>query len=737
MLAVPVDDLSSDAIDADARATVPPPVIVSAPRAVKKATISDLSSDAIDAEARAEVPPVEPQAAAQPKNGYDSSENDVYSGVGEAALHAATAGGASILGGLRGLVHPLTHAIGIDPAATAADAVTSTQRGLTYEPRTDEGKAITELPGQAVEATRKGLNWAGARAAEISPLLGSPNAGDVLTNPGDLIGNIMAAPGKVIDRATGGGTNLAGVGYAIGSAAPTAAAFALGARGGAAGERAAASSAADTAGKPVSAPGAAQTPGTPLTMAEAENVAKSGAAPVKSAPVAADTPTDQIKPGQILSDDARTERAKALAAVGFDEGRESAINGDHRSRAVEYQMTKYDEPAGEAAAKQFEAEKNTMAANLQQQIRDGGGTVGMDQGALDARGKTIVRPIQQLRDWFDTQASALYKAADAQAQGQPVMLKSFGDTLGDDSMITNQDRVYLKSAVQSFAKKAEMTVGDDGTLSGTALQAETVRKWLNSERTNANGKFADALKQSLDNDVTGAAGGPIYDKARAMWRLRQQTIDDPKGISSLLDEEDGNRKVAYEKVPGNLASMPQDQFAHIVDTLRNLPPEIQDSGNAAIGEIKAHYLNQMLDASTETKAGTVRPFWNGNAVKTVIKNNSGRLQTLMSPDELAKVDALRKAGDILSFDPTYPGASAQAANAVKQGLMSHAVKVGIKGGAGAIAGGLFGPAAGVGATMATEGIANRAAGAIGSAQALNRWKSGSVPLDSLLRPSSK
>ena len=103
-------------------------------------------------------------------------------------------------------------------------------------------------------------------------------------------------------------------------------------------------------------------------------------------------------------------------------------------------------------------------------------------------------------------------------------------SLADPSQLTNSDRVNLQGAATAYAKKAGMTLGDDGTLSGTALQAETVRKWLNQERTNANGRFVDALKDSLDDDVGQAAGGPIYDQARQLWRLRQQTLGDPKGI---------------------------------------------------------------------------------------------------------------------------------------------------------------------------------------------------------------
>ena len=104
----------------------------------------------------------------------------------------------------------------------------------------------------------------------------------------------------------------------------------------------------------------------------------------------------------------------------------------------------------------------------------------------------------------------------------------------------------------------------------------------------------------------------------------------------------------------------------------------------------------------------------------------------MSPEELVKIDALRKAGDILSFDPSYPGAAAQAANAVKHGLMSNMVRKALTGAGAATGGGLFGlPGAAAGAALG-EAAGSRAATAIGEKQALRRWGAKSVPLNKLM-----
>lgn len=445
------------------------------------------------------------------------------------------------------------------------------------------------------------------------------------------------------------------------------------------------------------------------------------------------TPTDTLK-NSLAPQPEHVTRAQVLKDVGFEQGREAAIQGNNRARAVEYQMGKFDEPAGQAAAKQFSDEQATLANYTQGLIKDVGGTVGMDQGSLYARGQAIVRPIQALQDWFDTQARGLYSAADVKAQGQPVSLGDFGGALKDQSFWTNSDRVHLKDAAISYAKKAGMQVGEDGSINGTALQAETVRKWLNQERTHANGTFVDALKESLDGDVGKAAGGPIYDQARALWSLRQRTLADPKGISALLDEEGTNRKIPFDRVPDKLAKMDQDQFAHIVGTLRDLPPEIQPVGQAALGEIKAQFLNRMLEDATSTRGGNARSFWNGTAVKNVLSENSGKLSTLLDDGEMQKVDTLRKAGDILSFDPSYPGAAAQAQNAVKSGLMSNLVGNAITG-AGAAGGAMLG-APGAGAIFGRM-AGDKAQTALGQSRALAGWQKKTLNLSDIVKGSGK
>jgi hypothetical protein len=87
-------------------------------------------------------------------------------------------------------------------------------------------------------------------------------------------------------------------------------------------------------------------------------------------------------------------------------------------------------------------------------------------------------------------------------------------------------------------------------------------------------------------------------------------------------------------------------------------------------------------------------------VSQAVSKNRAKLNIAFGNDAQAVQDIrdLQSAGNILRANPTYPGAAAQAANAVKRGLMTHAIGViGKTAGAGigaAVTGGPWGASAG-------------------------------------------
>jgi hypothetical protein len=237
----------------------------------------------------------------------------------------------------------------------------------------------------------------------------------------------------------------------------------------------------------------------------------------------------------------------------------------------------------------------------------------------------------------------------------------------------------------------------------------------------------------VDNDVLKGAGDDIYGPARARVQLEHKLLDDPNGVSKLFDSDPHapiNRATPYAKIPDTLWRLDPAQFSNVVETLKNMPPEVQPQAQAALSEIKAHGANKLLEAGSGTQGQ-----WAAPAVSKVLKANSAKMQTAFtdSPEVLADIRDLDSAGRILKTDQSYPGAAAQAANALKRGLMSHAISRGA-GSVGAAAGSIFGPTGAAAGAAVGEAAGGRLGASLAERGALNRWGEKLVPLDQLVRP---
>jgi hypothetical protein len=370
----------------------------------------------------------------------------------------------------------------------------------------------------------------------------------------------------------------------------------------------------------------------------------------------------------VAVDASQAAREALLKRVGLTEARTSALQADPAAAANDYQESKLNSPNGLRMKSVIDSERNALSNHADSIVDDTGGTPGSaaDESTRTERGNNILAPLDALKDHFDSATSALYKEADARAGGEPSPLGKFQDVLKDDSELTNSDRVHLVGGLNSYLDKLKM-VGDDGSVSGNPMQAETVRKYLNENWSPQNSKLVGKLKDSLDDDVTQSAGDDVYAQARAMRALRARTLDDPDGISKIMDSSGPggiNRKVPVEKVADTITSMPVAQLNHVVGTLQNLPPELQESGDAAVNEIKAHMASKIADVGQGTQS-----LWNANGVTQAIAKNKQRLGALFDPDELSKIDDLNQAGQILKKDQSYPGAAAQTHNLMRQGAM--------------------------------------------------------------------
>lgn len=451
----------------------------------------------------------------------------------------------------------------------------------------------------------------------------------------------------------------------------------------------------------------------------------------------------------------QTARAQVLQRIGLDKARNSAIEGDAKSAATDFQLTKFDEPAGVEAKAQFDAEKAALQQHAEGIVNDTGGTLGTDEDSLSQRGQTIAKPFDQLRQWFDTQKQALYGAADKRAQGAPV-----GDVSQVDDLLKNpdftetllaKDQGGLLGSVQrqwdrfkalnpgGIEKQGDVMVGDQGM---TVANAENFRKWLNQVWTPQNSQTLGQVKGALDNSVLKGAGEDIYGPARSLAQMEYQTLDNPNGVSRLMDVDPKsplNRTTPYVKIPDAITRLDPDQFANVFKTLDTMPEGIQPAALAAKSEIKAHLANKLVDAGSSTQGQ-----WNAPAVSKVLSANSAKLQTAFEdqPEVLSKISDLDSAGKILKVNQSYPGAAAQAANALKRGMMSRVISK-----ASAATGALVG--SGAGALVGAPGLGAAAGAGLGESvgsslgqgmserSALNRWNANTVTLSDLLKRASQ
>jgi hypothetical protein len=475
-----------------------------------------------------------------------------------------------------------------------------------------------------------------------------------------------------------------------------------------------------TTGFRAGAPAAARVAATPaeLTASAAPRAAPFEPQDVPNTP-GVKVDTEPVEGG--LPQGAQGPRAQILQRVGLENARDSALKGDAKTAATDFQVSKFDEPTGVAAKAQFDAERAALAKHSEGIVQKTGGTLGTDEDTVNARGQTIARPFDALSDWFDTQRKGLYAEADKKAGGAPVTKLEGVDTLLQDPKFRNtllaKDQGNLLASVENQLGEFRKQSPSGFNVAG----AEDVRKWLNQIWTNDNKHAIGQVKGALDEDVLKGAGEDIYGPARALVQMKNQTLDNPSGINKLMEHDPQtpiNRTTSFDKIPDTLTRLPPAQFDQVLKTLDAMPPEIQPLAQSAKAEIKAHLANKIHDAGNSTQGQ-----WNAPGVEKVIKANSAKLQSAFAdqPELLGAISDLRSAGKILRVDQSYPGAAAQAANAVKRGLMSRSLgRIGATVGGGT--GSILGPLGAAGGAVLGEAGGSALGGAMSERAALKRWQ---------------
>lgn len=440
---------------------------------------------------------------------------------------------------------------------------------------------------------------------------------------------------------------------------------------------------------------------------------------MKAAPKFEEAPPlskEQKKP----SAEEQTKRAQVFKELGLDEVRRSALTGDLRQGNTDFDISKLSqEPGGQHMARVVDAEKHALQSYSDGLVKTTGGTLGSDQATMYARGNTMLQPLSDLKDFFEKKTKDLYSAARERAKGQPVELSGINEVLNQKSNFSNTDTINLRDGIKSRMEELGMIDKDGNILPSTVDQAEALRQYIGENWSPRATGASKKLKASLDEDVTKAAGEDIFKEARAMHKLRADTLDNPNGIAKVLDSDGPiNRSIDIEKLPTAITNLPVDQFNHVIKTLENVPKELQPQAQAALAEIRAQYANGVREAGHSTATQ-----WNNKSVTQYLNKNSARMMRVFGQEGMEKFRMLNDAGNYLRKDTSYVGAEAQKQNLFKTGAVKAIEPVAT------LLGSTGGPFGALGGKVAGSKLAEK----MGNAASLKEAKARTVKLNELMK----
>lgn len=383
-----------------------------------------------------------------------------------------------------------------------------------------------------------------------------------------------------------------------------------------------------------------------------------------------------------------------LRAIGLKETRNSAISGDTKETGTDFQTAQLDNAGGKRMTAVINNEREALRDYTDSLVEDSGGSTGTDQAARQRRGKTITAPIEAYDAALEAETKKHYQIADQRAAGTPIQLNGVQDFLQKNkaAFLGTVDGKQLLEGVQARANELGLTGPNETFNPATVEQAERLRQYLNDNWSPRTGRLVGAIKNTLDEDVTRAAGADVYAAGRAVRAARAANLEEPKGISKLLAPDDKlgiNRQVEYPDVGDYVANLSPDQFGQVVNVLKTAGkhPEIAPQSAKALNEIRAHFANEVKGKGDSTKG-----MWNEKAVHRYLADNNENMAQVFTPEEMQRFKTLHDAGSILRMDRSYPGAAAQGHNFAVRGAI-HAVQHGATT-AGAVMGHLPGAAAG-------------------------------------------
>jgi hypothetical protein len=376
------------------------------------------------------------------------------------------------------------------------------------------------------------------------------------------------------------------------------------------------------------------------------------------------------KPKTKLSATEQQANIDAMREIGLNSQRPSAISGDKFTAGQEYQHSKLDSPVGEVVREQLQQEQGAIKGYASGIVRDTGATA----ASPEAVGQSVRAPLQGLSEHYDTQVRGLYQAADERAGGiAGVVPDGFGQLMGTNSMFAGKaENSALRRGINAYMREQSIVDTKGNIQPITVQQAEGMRQYLNSQWSPQNSGLIGKIKESLDTDVAKAGGEDIYAQARALHAERKNTLDNPKGIASLLNESgpDGiNKAVPDEKIGAKVITMPTAQFEHVVNTLKALPEGLAPQGAQALAEIKGELAKKIYAAGDSGGTQNGPSAWNAANVTRELNKQASKMALVFSPEEMAKFQTLNRGGHLLQTPSAYPGAAVQGHNLLQRGMI--------------------------------------------------------------------
>lgn len=454
------------------------------------------------------------------------------------------------------------------------------------------------------------------------------------------------------------------------------------------------------------------------------SVGEEGAAPVFEEDGPEAPPNHQLPAAE------QARRAQVLTAIGVPPDtpiRASALTGDPMAAGVDGQIAKLkNSESGYAMQNALDTERGALSSYVKGLDGQGGTTIGNNETMRQARGQTVAGGLGALDDWADTKRRSLYTQADQDSGGKPVFTGNFHGLISGDQadFIATPEGTSLLKGIQARGKTLGFWDASGEPQPVKVQNAEQMRQFLNRQWSPQTAGIVRDAKGALDTDVFTTGEGTPYAPARQFTQWQKNTLDNPTGIGGLMDSSGAvNRKVAFEDIGKKAESMPAAQFDHVVNTLRNPPPDVpapvQAKMQGAVQALKSDFASQLSEASDKTIGQA-----NTRGVTKFMNDNSSKLQTLFnSPGEQLQLKNINDAHNILRYDASYPGAAAQTDILTKSGAATwaHRSITGLGGLAGGAIGSAYGPAgmatgaslgAGMAAPLASKvsgGMAERAA----------------------------